>query len=110
MNSRDMKKAMKKMGMRQDDVEAIAVIIRTRDKDIIIRNPSVQKIDMMGQSSYQVSGEEEIRKLEEEKPEIKEEDIITVSEQAKVSKEIAQKALLDNEGDLAAAIMALQEK
>lgn len=105
MNPRDMEKAMKRLGIKQHEIEAIAVIIRTKTEDIIIRNPSVQKIDMMGNNSYQVSGTEEIRKIE---PEISEEDIKTVMEQAEVSKEKAIKALKDNNGELAAAIMSLQ--
>ena len=48
MNPRQMQQAMKKMGIKQEEIDALAVIIRTRDKDIILRNPSVQKINMMG--------------------------------------------------------------
>jgi len=106
MNPRQMQAAMRKMGIKQEEVEAIAVIIRTKDEDIIITNPSVQKINMMGHYSYQVSGEEEHRPIEEEIPE---EDIKTVMEQTGVSKEKAKKALKDNGGDLAAAIMSLKE-
>ena len=110
MNPRDMQKAMKKLGMKQEDVDAVAVVIRTKTKDIIIRNPSVQKVDMMGSVSYQVSGEEEERVLEEEEPEISEEDVKTVMEQADVSKEAALKALKESKGDLAAAIISLQKE
>ncbi len=108
INPRDMQKAMKKLGMQQQDIDALAVIIRTKDEDIIIRNPSVQKVNMAGQVSYQVSGEEQVRKLEQE-PEISEEDIKTVMEQSNVSKEKAEKALKENQGDLAAAILSLQK-
>jgi alpha-NAC-related protein len=108
MNPKQMQQAMKKLGMKQVDLDAIAVIIRTKKEDIIIRGPSVQRIDMMGQISYQVSGEEEHRALEEEEPEIGEEDIKTVMEQADVPKEIALKALKENKGDLAAAIISLK--
>jgi nascent polypeptide-associated complex subunit alpha len=107
MNPRQMQQAMKKMGLKQEEIDAIAVIIRAKDKDIIIRNPSVQKINMGGQSSYQVAGEEEIREIEEE-PEISEEDIKTVMGQAKVSKEKAESALKDSNGDLAAAILSFK--
>jgi len=109
MNPRQMQQAMKKLGMKQEDIEAIAVIIRTKEEDIIIRNPSVQKVNMMGQESYQISGEEEHRLLEEEEPEISEDDVKTVMEQSGVSKEKAMDALKKNKGDLAAAILALQK-
>lgn len=105
MNPRDMDKAMKRLGIKQYEIEAIAVIIRTKTEDIIIRNPSVQKVDMMGNNSYQISGTEEIRKNE---PELSEDDIKTVMEQGKVTKEKAIKALKDNNGELAAAIISLQ--
>ena len=110
MNPRDMQKAMKKLGMKQHEIDAIAVVIRTKNEDIIIRNPSVQKIDMMGQINYQVSGEEEIRKLEEDEPEISEDDIATVSGQANVSREKALAALKEAKGDLAAAILSFQKE
>ncbi len=109
MNPRQMQQAMKKLGMKQEEIDAIAVIIRTKREDIIIRNPSVQKIDFSGNKSYQVSGEEEIRPVEEE-IEISEEDIKTVMEQANVTKEKAKTALKKNKGDLAAAIMDLQKE
>ena len=109
MNPRQMQQAMKKLGLKQEEIDVIAVIIRTKKEDIIIRNPSVQKINMGGQINYQVSGEEEIRKVEEE-IEISQEDIKTVSEQAGVSKEKAEKALKENNGDLAGAILVLQKK
>lgn len=110
MNPRQMQQAMKKLGMKQEEIEAIAVIIRTKKEDIIIRDPSVQKIDMMGQLSYQISGNEEHRPLEEEPPEISEEDIATVMEQANTTKEKAADALKKNKGDLAAAILDLQKQ
>ena len=110
INPKQMQQAMKKMGLKQEDIEAIAVVIRTKKEDMIIRNPSVQKVDMMGQISYQVSGTEEHRALEEEEPEITEEDIKTVAEQTGVTKEKAEKALKENKGDLAAAIISLQKE
>jgi nascent polypeptide-associated complex subunit alpha len=108
MNPRQMQQAMKKLGLKQDEIDAIAVIIRRKNEDIIIRNPSVQKLNMGGNISYQVSGEEEKRSIEEE-PEIQEEDIQTVMGQADVTKEAALKALKENKGDLAAAILSLKE-
>jgi len=108
MNPRDMQKAMKKMGIKQEEIDAVAVVIRAKNKDIIIRNPSVQIIDMMGQKSYQISGDEEIREIEEE-IEISEEDIKTVMQQGNVSKEKAEAALKENKGDLAAAILSFQK-
>jgi nascent polypeptide-associated complex subunit alpha len=109
VNPKQMQQAMKKLGVKQDEIDAVAVIIRTKTEDIIIRNPSVQKVNMMGQESYQISGEEEHRVFEEE-VQISEEDIKTVMEQAQVPKEKAAKALKETKGDLAAAILKLSEQ
>ncbi len=103
MNPRQMQAAMKKLGMKQEEIEASEVIIKTKDQNIIIRNPQVSKVNMMGQDSIQVIGEMEYESA------ISEEDINTVAEQAKVSKEKAAEALKNNSGDLAAAILELQE-
>jgi alpha-NAC-related protein len=107
LNPKQVAQAMKKMGMKQIEIDAIAVIIRTKNEDIIIRSPSVQKIDMMGQINYQVSGVEEHRALAAKEVEIDDEDIKTVMQQAHVSKEDALAALKKNNGDLAAAIISL---
>ncbi|MBD3203896.1 nascent polypeptide-associated complex protein [Candidatus Woesearchaeota archaeon] len=111
MNNRQLKKAMKKMGIKEQSVEdAVAVIIRTKKEDIIIRNPEVSKVNMMGTWTYQVSGEEKRRPIEPEKPEFSEEDIETVMDQAGCSKEKAASALEESEGDLALAILSLKEE
>ncbi len=109
MNNRQMKQAMKRMGVQQEEIPASQVIIKLEDKQIVLDNPSVQKVNMMGQSSYQISGEEKHEEYDNT-PEISEEDIETVMEQAGVSKEEALKALEENEGDLAQAIVSLSEK
>lgn len=64
MNDRQMKQAMKKMGIKQSTVDGVTeVIIRTRDKEIVIRNAEVICVEMGGSKSYQVSGVEEERAL-----------------------------------------------
>lgn len=64
MNDRQMKQAMKKMGIKQNAIEGVTeVIIRTGDKEIVIRNAEVVCVEMGGSKSYQVSGAEEERML-----------------------------------------------
>ena len=58
---------------------------------------------MMGEDSFQISGQ-----ISEESP-IKKDDVNTVMEQASCSKEEALAALEKSNGDLAEAIMSLQE-
>ena len=96
---------MKQMGIQQVDIPATEVIIRTEDKEIVITSPSVAKVNMMGQESLQITGK--LEEYEEEK--ITEEDIETVMEKADASKAEAKKALEDNDGDIAAAILSLKE-
>ena len=108
MNPRQMAQAMKRLGIQQVEIPATEVIIRTADKELVIDNPQVSKVNMMGQETIQVIGtirEREISSV----PEISEDDVKTVMDQAGVSEAEAKKAIKDNDGDLAAAILSLQK-
>jgi nascent polypeptide-associated complex subunit alpha len=113
MNPRQMQGMMKKMGIRQVDIDAEEVIIVTADKRIRIMNPSVVKVNMMGQESYQISGQEVEEDLisgeSDEVVEIADEDVQTVVSQTGVSEEDARAALEESNGDLASAIIKLQK-
>ena len=109
LDSRKAKQMMKRMGIQQEDIDATEVIIRTKDKEIVISDPSVAKVNMMGQETYQVSGEAEERTLSSE-VEISKEDVDTVMEQTGADKESAKKAIEENGYDLAAAIMSLKKE
>ena len=108
MNPREMQKAMKRLGIKQEDIDAQEVIIKTPTKNLIIRNPHVSRINMMGQETLQVSGDIE-ESEEDEKPEISEDDIATVMGQASCTKEEALEALEESRGNLAEAILKLQK-
>ena len=108
MNPRQMRQAMQRMGIQQQEIDAKEVIIRLEDKEIVISNPSVTKVNMMGQDTYQIVGEESERSLGSE-PDINDEDIETVAEQAGVSKEEAEQAIKQSKGDLAEAILKLKQ-
>ena len=107
MNPRKMNQMMKKMGIQQTEIDAIEVIIRTPEKELIIPNPQVSKVNMMGQETIQIVGDIHERELVTT-PEISEDDVKTVMEQAGVSEEQAKEAIEQNKGDLAAAIMSFQ--
>ena len=97
---------MKKMGISQEDVPAEKVIIEKTDgSKTIITEPSVQRIKMQGQESFQITGDS---KEETSAPGISEEDINTIIEKTGVSKEKA-KETLEKTNDLAEAIMELSE-
>jgi len=96
------------MGVQQTEIDAKEVIIRCEDKDIIIQNPNVSKVNMMGQETYQIMGKA-IEQERSSEPSISEDDIKTVMDQAGVDEDTAKKAIQDNKGDLAAAILGLKE-
>ncbi|MBU2590304.1 MAG: nascent polypeptide-associated complex protein [Nanoarchaeota archaeon] len=102
MNPKMMKMAMKKMGIKQEDIEANEVIIKSTHGDLIIKNPNVVKITMGGEDSFQITG------IVEEMS-YKEDDVKTVAEQAGVSEDKAKEALEETQGDLAEAIMKLTQ-
>lgn len=106
MNPRAMEQAMKKMGIKQEDIPASEVIIKSEGKDIVITNPKVVKVNMMGNDSFQITGTIEEKTAEIE---ISEADVKTVAEQANVSEDQAKQAIQDASGDLAEAIMALKK-
>ena len=113
-----MQAMMKQMGMAQEEIDANRVIIECDDKNIIIDEPSVVKINMQGQENFQISGEiSEVESgsegdieeaIEEEEEEDKSgEDIGVIMEKTGVSEEEAKKALEEAEGDLTEALLAL---
>ena len=109
INPREMQKAMKRLGIKQEEIEAEEVIIKTPNKNLVIKNPHVAKVNMMGQESLQISGDI-IEVAKDDKPEINDEDISTVIEQTNCSRENALEALQNSNGNLAEAILRLQNK
>ncbi|MBU2637462.1 MAG: nascent polypeptide-associated complex protein [Nanoarchaeota archaeon] len=101
LDPRLMKAAMKKMGIKQEEIEANEVIIKARGTDIIIKNPSIMKMTMAGRESFEITGDIEERSFSAE-------DIKTVAEQAGVDEDTAKDALKKANNDLAQAIMALK--
>ncbi|MBI3026908.1 nascent polypeptide-associated complex protein [Candidatus Woesearchaeota archaeon] len=108
MNPRDMQKAMKRLGIRQEEIEAHEVIIKAPGKDLVIKNPHVSKINMMGQETLQVVGD--IIEVDRSNAEISQEDIATVIEQTRCTTQEAHAALEESNGNLAEAILRLQKK
>ena len=101
-----MKKLMKQLNMKE--IEATEVIIKTPEKNIVIKNPAVQQMKMSGQDVFQVSGEI----IEEEGEaegiiEVSEEDIKLIMEKTGKSRNKVMDALAETEGDIAGAILKL---
>lgn len=101
-SQKQIEKAMKRMGVRTEELEVESVVFNCKDKKIIIKNPSVSKIKMGGVTTFQVMGETE------EKPNISEEDIKLIVEQTGCSHEEAGKALSET-NDIAAAILKIKK-
>ena len=109
LNPRKMQQMMKQLGIQQVDIPATEVIIKTEEKTIIISNPSVAKVNMMGQETFQISGEIH-EEANSSRPDISDDDIKTVMAQAGVDKLTARKAIEDANGDLAEAIINLKNE
>ena len=99
-----MQAIMGQMGIKQQEIDANRVIIECDDKNIIINNPSVIKINMQGQDSFQISGDVSEEELEQDSTGG---DIETIMEKTGCSKENAEIALEKANGDLTEAILSL---
>ncbi|MFA6022882.1 MAG: nascent polypeptide-associated complex protein [Candidatus Pacearchaeota archaeon] len=104
INPNQMKAMMKQMGINQKEIDALRVIIETESENIVIENPSVMEINMQGNKSWQISGDEHI----EEKAGFSDEDIKIVMEKTGSSEHDARKAL-EKTKDIAEAIIELSE-
>lgn len=108
MNPKQMMAAMRKMGIKMEEINDVnEVIVKTKDKDYIVHEPTVTMIDVHGEVMFQISGRVEVV---EKAGALPAEDIKLVAEQANVSEELAKKALEDTGGDIAEAIIKLMEK
>ena len=103
INPSQMKAAMKQMGISQEEIDANRVIIERDDENIVIENPGVVKVNMQGQSSWQITGEESV----EAKSAFNEEDVKLVMEKTGKSEEEVKGCLERVGGDLTEAIMEL---
>jgi len=105
MNPKKMQAMMKQLGINQEEIPATKVIIENDDGNIVIENPSVQKVTMQGQESFQITGD--INESTEEVS-FSEEDIKLVAEKTGKSEEEAKKALEETK-DIAEAIIRLSQ-
>ena len=105
LNPKDLERAMKKMGLQQETIDAQEVIIRTADRDLVITNPQVIKIIAMGQDSFQVTG----HITEHPKNEFTEDDIKLIQDQTGASDDEIKAALHETHGDLAESILRLKK-
>ena len=99
---------LEKMGLNLEEMPEVSeVVIKTKEKDIIIKSPQVSKLKSKGIDMYQIMGND-IEEVIKEDSKISEEDVLLVSQQANVNIEIAKNALEESNGDLAQAILKLK--
>jgi nascent polypeptide-associated complex subunit alpha len=125
MSPKQMERMMRKMGIEQKDLDGVKeVIIRFADKEWVISNPQVTMVKQANAETYQVAGSKTERvssgkqivetpetakkSIPEKTIEIPIEDAALVAGQTGVDIETAKKALIETEGDLAAAILKLR--
>ena len=97
---------MKQMGIKQEDISAVRVIIEQEDTRTIIEPVAVAKITMQGQTSWQVTGN---AREETNEAKISDADIGMVMEKTGANTDAARKALEETGGDIAEAIVRLSE-
>lgn len=113
MNPKQMKAAMRRMGITQDELEGVEeVVIRTKTKEIVVRDASVSVVTMQGQTTYQVVGTAEEREptkdaATEQAGGVPDEDVKLVVEQTGCTPDEALKALSECDGAPAEAILKI---
>ncbi|MEM1514788.1 MAG: nascent polypeptide-associated complex protein [Candidatus Bathyarchaeia archaeon] len=110
LSPREAKRLMQRMGLSMTPIEASEVIIKAKDKEIVIENPKVAVLEVQGQKIFQVAGGKITERSVAKKVQILEEDVILVAQQANVSLEEARAALEQTGGDLAQAILLLTQR
>lgn len=105
INPRQMKAAMKKLGMSMNEIEDVQKVVAYTPKgNYVFENVQLIEVKMQGQNTYQLTGD---MHFEEAVPEIPDSDIELVASQTSVSADDARRALEESRGDIAEAILKL---
>lgn len=117
-------RTLQRMGISVEPIAGVKEVhLIFDDKILKLINPLVMVTKASGQDIYQIVAEKTVEEKqspqiqaqqlissEEQQIIIPEEDVILVAEQAGVSKEKAKQALIQTNGDIAAAILMLKAK
>ena len=109
ISPREARRMMRRMGLNMSPLEVEEVILRTKDREIIIQDPEVAVLEIQGQRIFQVTGGKISEKERKKRVVIPEEDVQLVAQQAGVSLDRAKAALEQTNGDLAQAILLLSQ-
>lgn len=105
INPKQLEKMARRMGIETRAIEAKEVIIRTGEKEIVISNPQVTRVNIMGQDTWQITGDASERSLQP----FTDDDVNLVVNQTGVSVAEARGALAELQGDIAGAIIKLKK-
>ncbi|PSQ45826.1 nascent polypeptide-associated complex protein [Halobacteriales archaeon SW_7_68_16] len=111
-----MEQMMKQMGIDVETVDAEEVVIHTEDEELVFRDAEVTLMDAQGQQTYQIVGEPDVTDRVEadvvdaadDGPAVPNEDVEIVAQRTGASEDAAREALVEADGDLAAAIDRLE--
>ena len=95
---------MKRFNINIEKIPANEVMIKTKDKRIIIANPEVMKTKLMGRDIYQITGEIN------EAPALSEEDVALVMKKTGKDRETVVQKLEELNNDLVRAIIELKQE
>ena len=105
IDPRQMNRMMRQMGIQTEEMKGVEEVrIITSEKEYVFKKPEVTMTIVQGQKTYQIIGEPE---EEQKEGAIPEEDIELVMQQTGASYEEAKKALEENDGEPAEAIIAI---
>lgn len=114
VNPRQMKQAMKRMGITTEDINGVEeVIIRTKDKEYVIRDAAVTIMEVQGQKTFQVIGDATVSArtaapaAKGGESQVPEEDIELVMSQTGAEREQVIRALKESGGQPAEAILKI---
>jgi nascent polypeptide-associated complex subunit alpha len=115
VNLRELRRMLKRYGVEVEELQGVkGVTISAEDYEIVIRDPQVAILNLGQQKVVQIvcSSLERVRRGagEAPRPVVAEEDVEFVVEQTGVSREEAARAIAEAGGDVARAIMILQER
>jgi len=106
LDDRKARRMMDRMGINMKEIADVEeVVIKTASKEMHIRGAQVSEVNAQGSRIFQVMGD--VEEVEKERPKFSEEDILLVQQQANVSREKAQIALEESDGEVAKAILRL---
>ena len=106
INQKQVEEVMKRMGIKQEEIDVRRVIFELEDVNLVIDEPEVTKVVMQGKETFQVSGD--VR--EEKRESFSEEDLKLVMEKTQASRSEVENFLKENNGDIAMAIIELKKK